>query len=242
MQRYPICWSGDPKCTFESMAHVLRGGLSMGLSGVPFWSHDIGGHVVEPTPELFVRWAQFGMFSAHARTLGVMRRAPWDFGDEALGIFRRYVKLRYRLIPYIYTYAHVAARSGLPLIRAMVLEYQDDPSTHHLDLQYMFGGELLVAPIFDTTGERSVGSARAVTLNGRDLPSLSEPAPGAHGFFIDRGRLVAGFAGAGRTPSYRRTMSRPLLLGVSRPRRCTCLWHRCCWQSDHRVATRWRRR
>ena len=307
MQRYPICWSGDPKCTFESMAHVLRGGLSIGLSGVPFWSHDIGGHVVEPTPELFVRWAQFGMFSAHARTLGVMRRAPWDFGDEALEIFRRYVKLRYRLIPYIYTYAHVAARSGLPLIRAMVLEFQDDPSTYHLDLQYMFGGEFLVAPIFDTTGERSVylpagawydywtkerltgpkhivcrapldtlplfvkggaiipmgpemsyvgekpcspitldvypegrsrftirdddgdteirvraereqidveidesqcefevvinrvASARAVTLNGRDLPSLSEPAPGTYGFFIDSSRLVASFAGEGRT-------------------------------------------
>lgn len=157
MQRYPVCWSGDPASDFNTMACVLRGGLSMGLSGVPFWSHDIGGFWLgEVTPELYVRWAQFGLFCSHSRCHGTTPREPWEFGDEALSIFRRYAKLRYRLIPYIYSCAHISHRTGLPMIRAMVLEYQEDPNCYDKDLQYMFGESFLVAPIFDESGKRNI--------------------------------------------------------------------------------------
>jgi len=163
-QRYPTHWSGDPACTFETMACVMRGGLSYGLSGVPFWSHDIGGFgafgMPKPTPELYVRWAQFGLFSSHSRCHGMVRRDPWAFGDEAVKIFRFYAKLRYRLLPYIYSYAYVASNTGLPILRAMVLEYQDDPNTFDKDLQYMFGSELLVAPICDETSSREIYLAK----------------------------------------------------------------------------------
>jgi len=155
-QRYPIHWAGDQLCNFPSLACTLWGGLSLGLSGVPFWSHDIGGFKGEPSPELYIRWAQFGLLSSHSRCHGTTPREPWEFGEEALCIFRFYAKLRYRLIPYLYSYAHVASRTGLPLMRAMVLEYQDDPNTYHLGLQYLLGRELLVAPIYDKSSERHV--------------------------------------------------------------------------------------
>jgi len=155
-QRYPTNWSGDPATNLLTMACVLRGGLSYGLSGVPFWSHDIGGFAGTPTPEVYVRWAQFGLFSSHSRCHGWTPREPWNFGDEALRIFRFYVKLRYRLLPYIYSCAHISSQTGLPMMRAMILEYQDDPNCYDKDLQYFFGEAFLVAPIFDETGVRSI--------------------------------------------------------------------------------------
>lgn len=156
MQRYPICWSGDPAADFHTMACVLRGGLSLGFSGVPFWSHDIGGFYGKPTPELYIRWAQFGLFCSHSRCHGRTSREPWAFGDEALCIFRRYVKLRYRLLSYIYSCAHISCQTGVPIIRAMVLEYQDDLNCYDKDLQYMFGESFLVAPIFNESGIRNI--------------------------------------------------------------------------------------
>lgn len=159
-QRYPTCWAGDPACTFPSMASVLRGGLSLAMSGFAFWSHDIGGFGTpqkeKPAPELFVRWSQFGLFSPHSRCHGVKLHAPWDFGEKVLKIFRTYVKLRYRLLPYIYSYAHIASKTGLPIMRPLVLEYQDDPNTYDKDLEYLFGRELLVAPVFNEDGRRSI--------------------------------------------------------------------------------------
>ena len=155
-QRYPTNWSGDPDPNLLTMVSVLRGGLSYGLSGVPFWSHDIGGFVGKPTPEVYVRWAQFGLFSPHSRCHGQTPREPWKFGKKALRIFRFYVKLRYRLLPYIYSCAHISSQTGLPMIRAMVLEYQDDPNCYDKDLQYLFGDSFLVAPIFDETGTRNI--------------------------------------------------------------------------------------
>lgn len=155
-QAYPVQWSGDSRCTYASMASNLRGGLSYALSGFPFWSHDIGGFKGTPTPDLYVRWSQFGLFTSHARCHGTTSRHPWDFGREATDIFRFYAKLRYRLIPYLYSYAHVAHAQSLPILRPMVLEYQEDPNTFDKDQQYLLGGELLVAPVFSETGEVSV--------------------------------------------------------------------------------------
>jgi alpha-D-xyloside xylohydrolase len=155
-QRFPVHWGGDPHPSQSGMAAALRGGLSASLSGIPFWSHDIGGFRGTPSPELYVRWAQFGLLSSHARCHGTTPREPWAFGERATDLFRRYANLRYRLLPYIYTYAEIAARTGLPVVRPLVLEYQDDPSTQELETQYLLGEDLLVAPVFFETGKRSI--------------------------------------------------------------------------------------
>jgi len=155
-QRHAAQWGGDPNCTYGGMASTLRGGLSMAACGHAFWSHDIGGFHRDPTPELYVRWAQFGIFSPLSRAHGMSTRLPWDYGEEALRLFRDYAWLRYRLLPYIYTYASIAAEKGLPLMRPMFLEFHDDPNTFTMDLQYMLGAELLVAPIYNPEGRRPV--------------------------------------------------------------------------------------
>ena len=160
LQRYPICWSGDPNCEWESMANTLRAGLSIGLSGVPFWSCDNAGFDDEHghlTPELWIRWSQWSMFLSHVRLHGMgPSRVPWTFGDAAVENFRKYAKLRYRLMPYIYSHAYNASLKGLPMMRAMVLEYPNDPNTFHLEDQYMFGDAFLVAPVFTPTNKRTV--------------------------------------------------------------------------------------
>lgn len=156
VQRFPVHWSGDPHCTYEDMAATLRGGLSAALSGLAFWSHDIGGFWGTPTANLFIRWAQFGLLSAFSRYHGASLRDPWEFGEDAVAIFRRYTLLRYRLIPYLYSTAWQAARTGLPVMRPMVLAFPDDPATYTLDLQFMLGDTLLVAPVFDPDGQVTV--------------------------------------------------------------------------------------
>jgi alpha-D-xyloside xylohydrolase len=159
IQRYPICWSGDPECNWDEMATTLRSGLSVGLSGVPFWSNDTGGYepsVGNLTPELFIRWTQMAMFQSHIRFNGAPPRWPWSFGDRSVENYRKYGKLRYRLMPYLYSHAYNATKTGLPIMRAMVLEFQDDPSTHNLQDQYMFGDALLVAPVYKPVNIRNV--------------------------------------------------------------------------------------
>ena len=147
-QRYPVHWGGDSRTTFGHMAASLRGGLNFILSGFGYWSHDIGGFVHESNPALYARWAQFGLFCSHARAHGTSPREPWEFGEEAEAIFVKYARLRYRLLPYIYSCAGRAAFTGRPLMRPLLLDYQDDPTTHTLDLQYLFGDAFLVAPVF----------------------------------------------------------------------------------------------
>jgi len=155
-QRYPVHWSGDGIARHEDLPCVLRSALSFGLTGFPFYSHDIGGFIGLPSPELYVRWAQFGLFSSHARCHGTPPREPWTYGEEAERIFRQYDELRYRLLPYIYSEAVECGRTSLPMLRPLVLEYQDDPTTHTIEDQYLFGRNLLVAPILDETDRRRV--------------------------------------------------------------------------------------
>jgi len=165
MQRYPICWSGDPQCRWEEMAATLRGGLCLGLCGVPFWSNDIAGYlppddlaagIPGPTPELYIRWMQMSMLQSHTRFNGSPLRVPWNFGDAAVASYRKYSTLRYRLLPYIYSHAYNATKTGLPMTRAMVLEFQDDPCTYNLQDQYIFGDAFLVAPIYKPVSKRTV--------------------------------------------------------------------------------------
>jgi len=146
-QRYPVCWSGDPASDWDSLAATVRGGLSAGMSGLALWSHDIGGYRGAPDPELYVRWAQFGLLSSHSRMHGDSPREPWRFGDEALAIVRKYARLREKLRPYIMKTAREASRSGMPVLRALPLAFPDDVNAEAWELEYMFGPSILVAPV-----------------------------------------------------------------------------------------------
>lgn len=155
-QRYPIHWSGDPGADFDNLACTIRGGLSFGQSGFPFWSHDIGGYRGTPTPHLYIRWAQFGLLSSHSRMHADSPREPRHFGERAVEIVREFVKLRYRLFPYLYSASIEASKTGMPVLRAMPLAYPGDLNARGKDLQYMLGSRLLVAPIYDEGFARSV--------------------------------------------------------------------------------------
>jgi alpha-D-xyloside xylohydrolase len=155
-QKYPVHWGGDAGTDFHSLTCSIRGGLSFGLSGFPFWSHDMGGFWFNTNPVLYARWTQVGLLSSHARAHGFYTREPWDFGAEFLAIFKKYAELRYRLMPYIYSSAVKCVRESLPMFRALVVEYQDDPAVATIDDQYLFGESLLVAPILNETNQRAV--------------------------------------------------------------------------------------
>lgn len=181
-QRCPVQWGGDSYASMAEMVGQVRGLLGYGLSGVPFCSHDVGGFDFPPhafdsirasnldeevlmganlesyprDPVLYVRWLQFGVFSSHLRAHGKGPQEPWEYGEEAEAIAHKYLDLRYRLLPYIYSTAVESTRTGLPVVRPMVLEFQDDPNTHHLEMQYMFGDSFLVAPITNPEGTHHV--------------------------------------------------------------------------------------
>ncbi|MFE1937562.1 alpha-xylosidase [Streptomyces sp. NPDC059474] len=155
-QRFPVHWGGDCESTYEAMAESLRGGLSLGLSGFGFWSHDIGGFEGTPDPALFKRWIAFGLLSSHSRLHGSSSyRVPWHFDEESVEVLRHFTRLKLRLMPYLYEAARQAHTEGVPVMRAMVLEFPDDPGCAGLERQYMLGGDLLVAPVFDDEGEVS---------------------------------------------------------------------------------------
>ncbi|MEU5576578.1 alpha-xylosidase [Streptomyces huasconensis] len=153
-QRFPVHWGGDCFASLGAMAESLRGGLSLSLSGFGFWSHDIGGFEGTPDPSVFKRWLAFGLLSSHSRLHGnVSYRVPWAFGDEAVAVARKFTKLKHRLMPYLYGAAGEAHRTGVPVMRPMILEFPDDPACRTLDRQYMLGPDLLVAPVFTAEGE-----------------------------------------------------------------------------------------
>ncbi|WP_052864144.1 alpha-xylosidase [Streptomyces niger] len=152
-QQFPVHWGGDCESTFGAMAESLRGGLSLGLSGFGFWSHDIGGFEGTPSPEVFKRWVQFGLLSSHSRLHGsTSYRVPWDYDAEAVAVTRDFTRLKHRLMPYLFHAARQAAEHGTPVMRAMLLEFPDDPACHTLDRQYMLGDDLLVAPVLSADG------------------------------------------------------------------------------------------
>jgi alpha-D-xyloside xylohydrolase len=148
-QKFPVHWGGDCLATFESMAEDLRGGLSFCLSGAAFWSHDIGGFSGKADPAIYKRWIAFGLLWTHSRLHGSESyRVPWLFDEESVTVMRHFVKLKNRLLPYLMSAALDANRHGWPVMRAMALEFPNDPAAAHLDRQYMLGPSLLVAPIF----------------------------------------------------------------------------------------------
>lgn len=155
-QRYPVHWGGDACTTGSGMAGALRGGLSIGLSGFTFWSHDIGGFVERTPEDLYRRWLAFGVLSPHARSHGQPPKEPWGYSKAFIADFRRALNLRYRLMPYIYAQAKHASDHGLPMMRALFVEYPDDPGAWLVDDQYLFGSDILVAPLFEETTTRNV--------------------------------------------------------------------------------------
>ena len=149
-QQFPVHWGGDSSASYGSMAETLRGGLSFAMSGFSFWSHDISGFESTATPDLYKRWVQFGLLSTHSRLHGSdTYRVPWLFDDEACDVLRTFVHLKCRLMPYIYAASVTAHSYGTPVMRPMPFEYPDDPACRYLDMQYMLGPSLLVAPIFN---------------------------------------------------------------------------------------------
>jgi alpha-D-xyloside xylohydrolase len=152
-QRYPIHWSGDYKLTFDAVAEMVKNAQNMGLSGFGYYSPDIPGARGIKDPKLYTRWAQFGLLNAICQNWYVL---PWDLGADAEDNFRVHAKLHYRLLPYIYSYARIANQTGVPIVRAMVIECQNDPQVYDKDLQYFLGGEFLIAPICSESDARQI--------------------------------------------------------------------------------------
>ena len=156
-QQFPVHWGGDCLATFESMAESLRGGLSLSLSGFGFWSHDIGGFEQTASAAVYKRWCAFGLLSSHSRLHGNSSyRVPWLFDDEAVNVLRFFTRLKCKLMPYLFGLACEAHEQGTPVMRAMLLEFPDDPACYYLDRQYMLGDSLLVAPVFSPDGVTDV--------------------------------------------------------------------------------------
>lgn len=160
-QRFPLQWGGDCESTPEAMAESIRGGISLGLCGYSFWSVDIGGFEGYPPPWIYKRWVALGLLCSHSRLHGSNSfRVPWTVDDDDKSeqgcskILSRWTALKARLMPYIFSQAQDSISKGLPLsLRAMALEFPDDPTSWYLDRQFMLGDSLLVAPIFQENGE-----------------------------------------------------------------------------------------
>lgn len=155
-QQFPVHWGGDCFASYASMAESLRGGLSFAMSGFAFWSHDISGFESTATPDLYKRWVQFGLLSTHSRLHGSdTYRVPWVFDEESCEVLRTFSEWKCRLMPYLYRMAVIAHEKGTPMLRPMAFEFPNDPACKYLDMQYMLGESLLVAPIFNEEGRVS---------------------------------------------------------------------------------------
>lgn len=148
-QRYPIHWGGDAEITDSAMAASLRGGLSLGLCGFTFWSHDIGGFTQKSPEELYSRWIPFGMLTSHSRCHGQPPKEPWEYSEKFLDIFRKSVELKYQLFPYIKQEAEESVKKGFPLMRTLFFEYPEDKIAWDIEDEYFFGSKILVAPLFE---------------------------------------------------------------------------------------------
>jgi alpha-D-xyloside xylohydrolase len=155
-QRYPLHWGGDAANTNTAMSATLRGGLSLGLSGFSFWSHDIGGFVLKTPEDIYRRWTPFGMLTSHVRTHGAPPTEPWEYGEDFTNAFRKATNLRYELMPYIYAQSKQCSENGWPMMRALFVEYPDDAGSWVVDNEYLFGSDILVAPMFENGTSRDV--------------------------------------------------------------------------------------
>ena len=152
-QRFPIQWGGDPQSDWDGLAASIRGGQAWGMSGGPFYAHDIGGFAIgNPEPELYIRWAQAGVMASHTRFHGLGEREPWVYGEQAEQIVRIWLGWRYQMIPYLQACALEASQTGIPVMRSMALSFPQDRISWQFEQQYMLGGSLLVIPVVTPGG------------------------------------------------------------------------------------------
>ena len=150
-QRYPLHWGGDAATTNTGMLGTLRAGLSFGLSGFSFWSHDMGGFVKSTPEDLYCRWLPFGFLTSHARAHGAPPTEPWLYDSKRVqDVFRKSAEMKYRLMPYVYAQAKECTEKGLPMLRALFVEFPDDPGAWKVDDEYLFGSQILVAPLLES--------------------------------------------------------------------------------------------
>ena len=150
IQRYATMWAGDNRSTWDALALSLPMFMTLGLSGEPFVGSDVGGFVGRTDAELLVRWYQVGFLTPFCRNHAGMDspdHEPWRYGKYYEDIIRKYLKLRYRLLPFLYTALEESHRTGLPMFRPLLLNYQEDESTLAIDDEFMIASDLLVAPI-----------------------------------------------------------------------------------------------
>lgn len=149
-QKYATGWTGDNHSMWAHLQMAIPQLCNLGLSGMPFVGTDIGGFSGEPTPELMARWIQVGAFSPLFRNhseVGYRRQDPWMFGEEVLNIYRKYVKLRYRLIPYIYDLFFEGEKTGAPIFRPLVYHYEKGMMARTCNDEFMLGDKMLIAPV-----------------------------------------------------------------------------------------------
>lgn len=150
-QRYPLHWGGDAATTNTGLLGTLRAGLSFGLSGFSFWSHDMGGFVKSTPEDLYCRWIPFGFLTSHTRAHGAPPTEPWLYDSKrVLDVFRKSAEMKYRLMPYVYAQAKECTEKGLPMLRALFVEFPDDPGAWKVDDEYLFGSQILVAPLLES--------------------------------------------------------------------------------------------
>lgn len=161
-QRYPLHWGGDSCSSWEGLAGSLRGGLHFGLSGFAFWSHDVPGFHTLPNfmnsvvqDDVYMRWTQFGVFSSHIRYHGTNKREPWYYPNIA-PMVKRWWKLRYKLIPYILRESEKATHSGSTIVQALIFHHPEDNNCWHIDDEYYFGDDFLVAPVMSSDNCRDI--------------------------------------------------------------------------------------
>lgn len=150
-QRYPLHWGGDAATTNTGLLGTLRAGLSFGLSGFSFWSHDMGGFVKATPEDLYCRWIPFGFLTSHTRAHGAPPTEPWLYDSKRVqDVFRKSAEMKYRLMPYVYAQAKECTEKGLPMLRALFVEFPDDPGAWKVDDEYLFRSQILVAPLLES--------------------------------------------------------------------------------------------
>jgi alpha-D-xyloside xylohydrolase len=155
-QRYALHWGGDAATNNIGMLGDLRGGLSFGLSGFSFWSHDMGGFVTASPEDIYRRWLPFGFLSSHTRAHGAPPTEPWLISESFTKAFRDCAEMKYKLMPYVYAQAKDCSERGLPMVRALLVEFPDDPGAWLVEDEYMFGSQMLVAPPLESGNSRTV--------------------------------------------------------------------------------------
>ena len=155
-QRYALHWGGDAATNNIGMLGDLRGGLSFGLSGFSFWSHDMGGFVTASPEDIYRRWLPFGFLSSHTRAHGAPPTEPWLISESFTKAFRQAAEMKYKLMPYVYAQAKDCTLRGLPMVRALFVEFPKDPGAWLIEDEYLFGAQMLVAPLMERGNSRNV--------------------------------------------------------------------------------------